>query len=75
MRRHSFDIISFLFGALFVAAGTSAILFDDAFTRFDGRWVWPAVFVVGGVAVLATTWGRREHENAQPEETPDSPIQ
>jgi len=73
MQRHSFDIISFLFGALFIGAGVSAVLFDEAFTRFDPRWVWPAVLVVGGVAVLATTWGRRDRSTPSGSD-PDSPV-
>lgn len=79
MKRHSFDVISFLFGALFVAAGVSAVLFDSAFSRFDGRWVWPIVLVVAGVAVLAATWGRRDKADSEateagPAEFPESPV-
>jgi hypothetical protein len=74
MQRHSFDIISFLFGALFVGAGLSAVLFDNAFSRFDGRWVWPALLVVAGVAVLVTTWGRRAKGESGVEESPESPV-
>ncbi len=74
MQRHSFDIISFLFGALFVGAGVSAVLFDEAFSRFDGRWVWPALLVVAGVAVLVATWSRRERTDAPTDEGPESPV-
>ena len=79
MKRHSFDVISFLFGALFVAAGVSSVLFDSAFSRFDGRWVWPIVLVVAGVAVLVATWSRRGNPGSDatspsPAELPESPV-
>ena len=55
MKRHSFDMISFLFGALFLGAALSAVLIDGPLDAIDGRFVWPVVFIVTGVAVLAVT--------------------
>lgn len=75
MKPHPFDIISFLFGALFVGAGVSAVLFDSAFSGFDGRWVWPVLLVAAGVAVLAATWARRVRgEDHLEEDQPESPV-
>jgi NO-binding membrane sensor protein with MHYT domain len=74
MKRHSFDIISFLFGALFVGAGVSAVLFNGAFSRFDGRWVWPALLVVGGVVFALSTWRPLYKGDATADEVPESPI-
>ena len=55
MRRHSFDIFSFVFGLLFVALGL-AYLVNDGRWRFDaGPWVWPVVLLVGGAVVLLST--------------------
>ncbi len=55
MRRHPFDIFSFVFGLVFVALGL-AYLVNDGRWRFDaGPWVWPVVLLVGGAIVLLST--------------------
>ena len=52
MERHGFDVISGLFGLLFVAIALIH-LFSGA-GDFDVRWgfVWPVVVVVGGIGIL-----------------------
>lgn len=76
MERHTFDLISFLFGAFFVGAGLSAVFFGDPFDHFDGRWVWPAILIVAGLGVLATTMRTRHGadaatlDEATPQDTP-----
>ena len=76
MERHPFDVVSFLFGALFIAAGVTAVLYDRTSLGIDGRWVWPVVLLVAGVAVLGATlrprWRRAVPGDDAAE--PDSPI-
>ena len=55
MRRHRFDILSFVSGLVFAGAGI-AYLVNDGRWRFDaGPWVWPLVLLVGGTVVLLST--------------------
>lgn len=55
MRRHPFDIFSFVFGLGFFALGV-AYLVNDGRWRFDvGPWVWPLVLLFGGAVILLST--------------------
>ncbi len=54
MQRHSFDVISFLFGAAFVVAATWVLVTDGNLDLVDGRWVWPGLLLLGGVLLLAS---------------------
>jgi len=55
METHKFDIISFIFGAVFMA-GTASVLLDLNFDPgFDvGPWILPVAFFVVGVALLTS---------------------
>lgn len=57
MTRHRFDPISFLFGLLFLGIGVTGLITGSGLS-VDGRWVWPALFLVGGLVVLAATMSR-----------------
>lgn len=57
MERHRFDGISFFFGLVFTAMA-SLVLFADDLEVFDVRWVWPALLIVGGVALLVSMFTR-----------------
>ena len=70
MQRHPFDVISFLFGALFVGAGVSAVLFDESFASIDGRGVWPVVLIIAGVGVLTATLGGRRRNGSTESDPP-----
>lgn len=55
MRRHRFDILSFLSGLVFAGAGV-AYLVNDASWRFDvGPWLWPILLLIGGAVILLST--------------------
>jgi hypothetical protein len=58
MERHAFDGISFFFGLLFVTLASWVLLTDGALDLVDARWVWPVLFVVGGIALLVPTFRR-----------------
>lgn len=70
MRRHRFDIFSFVAGLVFAGAGV-AYLVNDGRWRFDaGPWVWPIVLLVGGaVVLLSTLWDERSSRTAEAIET------
>lgn len=55
MKRHRFDIFSFVSGLVFAGLG-AAYLINDGSWRFDaGPWVWPVILVLGGAVVLLST--------------------
>ncbi len=55
METHKFDLLSFIFGALFIAF-TASVVWDFNYDwGFDvGDWVLPIAFLVIGVALLAS---------------------
>ena len=53
MKRHPFDMTSFLFGVVLGGAGVGFVLADQLSWDVDGRWVLPAVLIVLGVAGIA----------------------
>ena len=59
MKRHSFDPVSFLFGALFLAVGISIVVGDGSIFGDDARWFWPVVIIVLGLVVtVSSLWDR-----------------
>jgi hypothetical protein len=54
VKKHPFDPLSFIFGALFLLAGLPLLVSESGFKFFEGRWVFPAFLVLAGVVVLAT---------------------
>ena len=60
MPRHDLDVISLIFG---VAAGGFALVYlVDHNTGLSGRWVWPVLLIVIGVAGLLAS---RHHEHRE----------
>ncbi|MFV1963709.1 MAG: hypothetical protein ACC658_18055 [Acidimicrobiia bacterium] len=53
MEAHKFDIISFIFGALFLAF-TASVLWDMNFDFSVSGWILPGAFLVIGVALLVS---------------------
>ena len=53
METHRFDIISFAFGAVFLAI-TASILWDLNFEFAYGDWIFPLAILVIGVALLTS---------------------
>jgi len=56
MRRHPADLVSLMFGLLFLAAG-SVLLSDHLDLLGDLRWAGPAVLIVVAMAMLASLRG------------------
>jgi hypothetical protein len=59
MRRHPADLVSFAFGAAFLAAG-SLLLSDRLNLLADLRWAVPALLIVIAVAMFASLRGPSE---------------
>ena len=62
MKTHRTDLVSLVPGVLFV--GIAIIAFADRLTLelADARWVWPALLIVLGLAVLASAGLGRSSE-------------
>jgi hypothetical protein len=57
MKRHPFDLTSFLFGIVFGSAAAAYLLADQLAWDVDGRWVLPIALIVLGVAGIAGAVG------------------
>jgi hypothetical protein len=80
MKRHPFDLTSFLFGLVFGGAATAYLLADQLAWDVDGRWVLPIALIVLGVAGIAGAVGglrpsrtdsATDAESAEEADTPD----
>lgn len=71
MRTHRFDLISFLFGAVFVAIALIALLDSIVLRVDDWRWIGPGLLVALGIALLVSAGGRGRQ--ASVDEAPVSP--
>ncbi len=52
------DIVSFVFGLVFLGAAAAYVTDEYLSVDLDTRWVWPVLLMVAGVAVLAGTLRR-----------------
>ncbi len=59
MERHDLDLVSFLFGIVFTGLA-SWVLFAGDLDLFDVRWLGPALLILGGVALIASMFTRRD---------------
>ena len=67
MQRHSFDVVSFLFGMLFVGAAAFALAIGDELPDLDYRWIWPVVIIIAGLGVLGSAIFRKRPEPEMPD--------
>lgn len=66
MRSNRFDLLSFVFGALFVAVGAVGVS-DMAVLDFaDLRWIGPGILVLIGVALVISAARRDRTDEAVP---------
>jgi hypothetical protein len=63
--RHTLDIVSLVFGLLFIALALPVLLTNTPLT-LDARWLWPAAVIVLG-AIVAASGVRRGGD--KPDET------
>jgi hypothetical protein len=53
MKRHAFDMTSFLFGLVLGAAAVGFMLAEELSWDIDGRWVLPTALILLGVVGIA----------------------
>ncbi len=70
MKDRSFDLLSFVFGLLFVGAAVAHFLDDRLAFSLDTRWIWPVLLIVAGVAVLAGAIQATSDRNSRDRDTP-----
>lgn len=61
MRTHRFDLLSFVFGALFVAVGVVGVSDLAVLDLADLRWIGPGILVLIGVALVISA-ARRDRD-------------
>ncbi|MEO8106360.1 MAG: hypothetical protein ABI720_03495 [Actinomycetes bacterium] len=57
MKRHPFDLTSFIFGAVFGGAAAAYLLAEQLAWDIDGRWVLPVALIALGIAGIAGALG------------------
>jgi hypothetical protein len=72
MERHRFDVISFVFGILFLALAASAAVGEIDLFAVEAKWVMPVALIIAGAAVLVATVPRRRREAS---ESPDASFE
>ena len=72
MKRHSFDIVSFVFGILFLGVGLSGMFVDEDITFLETRWIWPTLLVAAGLAIVGFTVGKERRDKA--DDRPYDPV-
>ena len=65
MERHRFDIVSFVFEIIFLGLGLTVMFIDEDITFLQARWIWPALLVVAGLAIVGFTLRKDTPEEAQ----------
>ena len=66
MKRHEFDPLSFVFGALLAAVGLAVLLGGGHAANLHLRWVWPVLLLGLGVIMLVAASKR----SVRPPEVP-----
>jgi hypothetical protein len=76
VERHRFDILSFVFGLLFVLVAIVGLTDLVELTWLDLRWIGPAVLVgLGLVLVLTAGRGRNDRQLADDAEPARVPVE
>jgi H+/Cl- antiporter ClcA len=76
MKRHPFDLTSFIFGAVFGGAAATYLVADQLAWDLDGRWALPVALIALGVAGIAGAVGglrstSPDDHGAEAESAPD----
>lgn len=70
MKSHEFDVVSFVFGVIFIGLALTGVFADEDITLLEARWVWPGILVTAGLAVVVFTIGR----DSKPETDSEQPY-
>jgi hypothetical protein len=78
MYRHPFDLLSAIFGILFMGAALVVLVSGSAVLDWDARWIWPGVVLALGLAMIVSGFGT-ERKRMRPadllaEITDDEPV-
>lgn len=65
MQRHRFDLLSAIFGILFIGAALVVLISGEGVLDWDSRWVWPGVILAVGLVLVASGIGS-EHRRIRP---------
>jgi hypothetical protein len=68
MRRHDFDPISMVFGAIFTATGLIFLFGNVDLTRVPPAWSWPIPLMIVGALIILLSVRRGRTEPPAPEE-------
>ena len=71
MNRHPLDAVSLVFGLIFVSLAVAALFDAIDFGLFDVDWLWPAVLIGSGIAVLLTLGSRQDVPGETDRSAPD----
>lgn len=74
MKRHALDIVSLVFGVIFVGVAVTGMFVDEDVTVLEARWVWPALLVLAGAVILLFTI-RGEDTGAGTPSQPGDPVE
>ena len=75
MKRHAFDMTSFLFGIVLGAAAVAFLLADHLSWDVDGRWILPAALILLGVVGIAGAFsGLRPNADSEQDEHGDAAV-
>ena len=69
MHPHPFDPVSFVFGLIFLGLGLTTVFSDEDIAFLEARWIWPALLVTAGLAIVGFT-ARRGRGDEEPEPDP-----
>jgi hypothetical protein len=69
MKQHAFDTVAFVFGLIFLGIGLPMAFSNSSLAVFESRWVLPAVLILAGAVVLATTRKRAASRESVMSET------
>ncbi len=73
MERHPIDVLSLLAGLIAVGVGIVVLLPGVALSNLAEPWVWPTLLVLAGLALLTSSFSRRDR--GRPEApTPDDDV-
>ena len=59
MRRHRFAPASLIFGLVFAGLGASFLVGGGDIWQVNWSWFWPAVLILGGIALASSTRNRQ----------------
>lgn len=73
MERHDLDLVSLIFGILFLGLASTALFDNIDLTPFEARWVWPVLLISAGALILVSSLNRSHSVGSSIETTVGAP--